>query len=88
MRRWRVFGMRAAGLGLLDALARRPDGRDLLLLRGQRAERLGDQVRVRRDHVLPPRRVHHVRRVTPESSQGRTVQNFQAILYDTIDKRR
>lgn len=68
--------VRGGALGLLDALARRPDGRDLLLLRGQRAERLGDQVRVRRDHVLPPRRVHHVRRVTPASGQGRTVQHL------------
>lgn len=63
-------GGRAGALGLLDALARRPDGRDLLLLRGERAERLGDEVRVRRDHVLPARRVHHVRSVTPGRGEG------------------
>lgn len=57
--------VRQRGLGLLDALARRPDGRDLLVLRGERAERLRDQVRVRRDHVLPAGGVHHVGRVTP-----------------------
>lgn len=70
-----------SGLGLLHALARRPDGRDLLLLRGQRAERLCDQVRVRRDHVLPPRRVHHVCRVTPAIRQSRTVQKFLAYIF-------
>lgn len=68
---WRVFGIEAGGvrtvvcaLGLLHSLARRPDGRDLLLLRRQRAEGFGDQVRVRRDHVLPACCVHHICCVT------------------------
>lgn len=63
-----VFGIEVAGggaLGLLDAFPRGPYGRDLLLLGGERAERLGYEVRVRRDHVLPAGRVHHVRCVTP-----------------------
>lgn len=80
---WRVFGIegcvrgrgRGGGraLGLLHALARGPYGRDLLLLRGERAERLRDQVRVRRDHVLPPGRVHHVSRVTPVTTTNTTI---------------
>lgn len=57
--------MRLQALGQLRPFPRRPDGRYLLLLRGQCPERLRDEVRMRRDHVLPPGRVHHVRRVTP-----------------------
>lgn len=57
-------GPGGAALGLLHTLARRPDGGDLLLLRGQCAEGLRDQVRVRRDHVLPTRSVHYVCSVT------------------------
>lgn len=69
---WRVFGIEAGSgrlvrlawaLGLLHAFARRADGRDLLLLGGKRAESLRDQVRVGRDHILPTRCVHDVRRV-------------------------
>ncbi len=46
------------GSVLLDALARRSDGRNLL--RGQGSKGLGDQVRMRLDHRLPADRLHHV----------------------------
>ena len=46
---------------LFQLLPRRPHRRDLL--RGERLEGLGDEVRVGADHLLPPGSLHDVRDV-------------------------
>jgi len=59
--RWDSLTPRTPSDAGLEPLARGVDGRHLL--GGERAERLGDQVRVRGDHRLPRGRLHHFRGV-------------------------